>query len=267
MKKYLFVIFIGSLCISFSCNKLPEKGNIYYFTRADFPDSIHVKLDTIPISPKILNPISFYVLRDSLLLVRNAQNADYMVEIYNLNTRQPVLKTAHRGRGPKEVLGGFIYYRSESGYFLFHDMISRRFLKYDIDSLLANGENYHPLIQDTPPEAVDVALMDSNRFVFYDDRYLENKEFSNELPELGVENLNSKAKYSAKKFKYYAGTVNGGKIYVSPDCSKIFVFSINDDKINIYDGRFVLQKTLKGPVNHLPEYTIQKNSWGTTSIR
>ena len=266
-KKYLGMVSIVILCLNISCIETNKKKGVIYFTRADCRDSVNVVLDTIPISHDIFNPIAFHVIKDSLLLVRNAQNSDFLVEVYNLNTKQLLTKAARRGKGFNEVLGGFTVYSSEQSYFLFFDMISRRFQKYDIDSLIAYKEHYLPILQNTPREAVDIALIDSNRFVFYDDRYLESKKFSNGLPELGIEYLNPATKYSAKDFKYFAGSINGGKIYNKPDHSKIAVFSLYDDKINIYDHQLVLQKTIKGPDNYLPEFITQQNQWGTVVVK
>lgn len=261
----LTIIYI--IFISFSCSEDGKNIGSTFFTRADFRDSVHVVLDTISVSDSILNPVAFYVVRDSLLLVRNSQHSSFLVEIHNLKTKELITKTGPWGRGPLEVLGGFVYYRSDGSLFIIHDMVSRRFQVYNIDSLLKYKSAYEPIIQNTPPEAVDIALFDNDRFVYYDWRYIETRKFSNGVNEIAIEHFDSNAKYQVKSFKYFVANLNGGKLYVSPDFSRIAVFSIYDDKINIYNHQLELLKTIKGPDNYVPEYNSQRNSSNTFKLK
>ena len=110
-----------------------------------------------------------------------------------------------------------------------------------------------------PSEAATVNQLNENQLVIYNSLYIENEQISNNVNEIKLIKIAeefTKSK-SSRNEKYYPPNVNGGYILTSPDESKIFVTDFHDDRINIYNNKLKLIKSLKGPDLFQIEYQIR----------
>ncbi len=264
MKKVLLIILLTSLFYGcFIHNDDKKLVEIKKIDRVDFPDSVKVKGEEfLQFSNKF--PISFTVLRDTLVLTNNRPDSFYF-SIYNIQTAEKIIDFARRGKGPNEFLAGKLipgasnFSNLENIYVI--DIVRDRGAEYNLDSLLLKPQIYNPNLFDLSDGVFQFSKLDSSRYICYNSYYFQNKKYTNNTTELLLYNVNEEQNNSVK-WKYFTLNVSQGLILISPVNNKIIVPHLFEDKINIYSKNLELIKTLIGPDMFNPEYRLRPELGG-----
>jgi len=239
----------------YGCLRNPGEENIVFFTRADFKDTEFLKADTF-IFHEPLNPFSYLILKDTLILVTNLSHPEHFVEVYDLNTKKFICATAKKGRGPGEFLSCQVYYNNNDNYFSIIDIVAKSWGKFNIDSLINYKNYYMPEKFNLPDFVKEVAELDSISFIGYNMWYIDNRKYFNNTEKLIIWNKRSKPllkNNSTEKF-FEVINITGAYVVVSPNKDKIILPYLYDDKIEFYDNKLNIIKVLKGPDNFNVEF-------------
>lgn len=117
-----------------SCTSREEMTGDIVFTRADFKetktltDAEETEIDSL------LYPASFRVLDDTVLVVANQPVCEYQLELYSLNTLQPLAQLVRKGNGPEEMLScGLCLNSNCSRDFYLRDMATQTCYAVNLD--------------------------------------------------------------------------------------------------------------------------------------
>lgn len=262
MKINLFLL-TGFLLL-FSCtNKEKEVGTS--FTRNSFKE--HIELNnpiSIQLDDTYNDPASFYLIRDSFILVNNQLHSDYLIEIFSLNTGKAILQLARKGQGPDEFSACLCYsISSQDTCFYIQDTEKHIFYSIDIDQTLKEKKlciikqfqynaDIHPYTR--------MCFLDNEHYLGYNMWYLENTTYNNQVSEFSVyeEKTNGQdivqSGSNLEKYDYFVADVNGGNLFNTG--KNIWLTDMHKAKITLYNKSFDVIKTLTGP----DEYTIKYES-------
>ena len=232
-----------------SCDFKSTTNNDIVFNRSDFEEVILLKnADTVSIN-EALNPLFFYVLRDSLVLVQNRDDSQlFKAGIYSLKTGEIVKEIAPKGLGPNEFVSCQILVKQNSdSIFYLDDVVQNKYRAFNVDSVLSHAR-YYPKSFDYPRNLVCLDFVDSTRYVGYNYWHLEHPKFNNSVQALDYYNIDLPTEQSnLNNMKYFVANVTGGHTFYESKKKQIWVANFYDDKIDIYNDSLKLKTTLSGP--------------------
>ena len=258
MKKSLFLI-VGGI-ILFSCTQKESKTS---FTRDNFKK--HTELNnsiSIQLEDTYNDPASFYLIKDSLVLVNNQLHSDFLIEIYSIKTGKPILQLARKGQGPNEFSACLCYSISnQDSLFYIQDTEKHIFYSVDIEQTLKEkrlhiakqfqySADIHPYTR--------ICLLDNEHYLGYNMWYLENKTYNNQVSEFSVyeEKIDkqdiSQSTIDLQKYDYFVADVNGGNLFNVGN--NIWLTDMHKAQITLYDKSLNVIKTLIGPDGYNIEY-------------
>ena len=174
--KQTFIVLI-SLIIGSSCTTRKDLNQDLVFSREDFMETKELNNPKKIIIDSLLNPANFRVVRDSILVVVNQQNCNYLFELYSLNTLNPILQLAPKGNGPEDMLSCATCINSGNIVdFYLQDYNKNEFCKVNLDTMLIKKKlqpsekfKYSSEILET----TDVCISDDKRYIAYNMWYLD----------------------------------------------------------------------------------------------
>ena len=86
-----------------SCTPQKEVAGDVSFSREDFQTTKELSNPQEIAIDSLLNPAGFRVMNDSVLVVVNQPNCEFLLELYSLNTLQPLAQLITKGNGPGEM--------------------------------------------------------------------------------------------------------------------------------------------------------------------
>ncbi|MDR1339320.1 MAG: hypothetical protein LBK58_04635, partial [Prevotellaceae bacterium] len=105
MYKKVLIIGLMTLCFGCNSNKPTDRDeSVISFDRKDIPKQVVLHDPEEIVFEDLLNPAAFYVVYDTLVVVQNQPNCDYMIEMYSLNGKTLLGQFAQRGGGPDDFL-------------------------------------------------------------------------------------------------------------------------------------------------------------------
>jgi hypothetical protein len=208
----------------------------------------------------ILTPFCFHVLRDSLVLVENAAPDPFYLGIYNLETQKKIAEFGRRGKGPGEMLSARFVSNASNFSDLkeisIFDVVKKRALEYNIDSLIQLQDTYEPRHVDFPDGVFHYSKLDSTNYVCYNSYYLRDRKFHNDVERLFVFNSGS-GKPKEFDWDFFTLNVSKGYVLISPQDDRILVPHFYEDKLDVYDKNLNLLKTIAGPDKIELQYRLQ----------
>lgn len=251
-----YSIYILLLICSISCKKsVNDDQTIKKFTREDFRKSSSLFADTIAFD-KPLDPMYFYVICDTLLVVENKGKTNNLIDLYGLASKELIISICNKGRGPKEFLSASFKYNHNSDFFWVHDVTMKTYNRFNIDSLLKLKEKYQFVRYKVPPKAIEIYEYDRNSFICYNRWYIDKIDQNKDENELFIFDKAAEDTQTYKNDnKLYPANVNGGYILTSKSKNRIVVAHKHDDLITIYNSNLQIIGKLKGPDNFKPEYS------------
>jgi hypothetical protein len=246
MKKYIyyFVLLIAVI----ACNK-SEEGFVELTMNEDVlstaKDAESIRMETVEIDSTFLGATSYYIYRDSVLIVVNTPSESCpLLELYNLNTQISIKKIIPYGKRKNEVTSGFV--KLSGNLLLVNDWQQNKRAIIDIDSLL-NTPNYRfDFLQANP-------FMVSDVVPFKNDLVLENPFcFTNK--ELGIEETGKRILYLKEAdsvfdtpHKYKTANVTQGLLIVNSTRDKLIYASGVQNFYEVYNDHLQPTKRVLGP--------------------
>lgn len=230
------------------------------FSREDFRETKFLTDPEEIVIDSLLNPASFRVLRDSLLLVGNQPNCDYLFEVYSLNTLQPLLQLVTKGNGPGEMFTcGLGLHDNLSADFYLQDDNSKTCYWVHLDTLLHTKKwsvktklNYSSEVLATSGICL---LNDKEHYLGYHMWYLDDKKFSHVSSPIAYYRNGEDDSKDVTEYPFFVAPVNGASFFCVPDRKQIWLADMHRDLISIYNDSLQSICTLEGPDHFLPQYT------------
>lgn len=264
MKKVLTVLLVIFVVVS-SCTQPKESFDRVVFSREVFGTHINLDNPYEIVIDSLLNPVNFIVMNDSVLVVGNQDNCEYLLEIYSLNTRQPLARLVTKGSGPNEMSACAVNIHSNaSTEFYLQDINTQLYYTVNLDSILKNNRlqllskfKYSSEVLST----ADVCLLDNNHYIGYNMWYLDSEEYGNHISSpLHVYIKNEESKKGINDFEYFVASVNGAHFFKNPSTNDIWAADMHSDVIRIYNDSLAQIRILEGPDHFKPQYTRKQSN-------
>jgi hypothetical protein len=266
MKKNLLMMSMALLfCIGCNSNKPTE--TVIHFNREDAALQIDLHDPDTIVFGDLLNPTAFHVMYDTLVIVQNQSNCDYLLEMYSLLSKTQIAEFAQKGGGPDDFVScsGFVHSATDSLIYLI-DQQKNMYYVINVPASLASGKlsirqrfQYNSEIH---PYS-DISIVDSEHYIGYNMWYLNSLEYSNNVPALKRYSINQEYQYDnpnpMEKYDYFVAAVNEGHLLTNPVNKDIWFLDGHQDKIDIYNDSLKIIKTLSGPDGNNLSYTYVKN--------
>jgi len=258
------LILILILLFELSCsNKKNNSNNIIEYDITDFTSFSSLEGEIIDFYDP-LDPVFYYIVRDSLLFIKKKSASPYYIDVYNYKTKKHLWGFASKGNGPYEYLNVSLKYSSIThDYIILHDINKQIAGIYNLDSLLLIRSNYKPQIIQLPRHTTEIAILDSLYILGYNNYSLSSKQYNNKVPclfriEIKNQNITGIESFNYDSL-YFTANVTGGQILVSPDANIIWVIHKFNNKIDIYDKNLHHINSLIGPHNIEPKYILRED--------
>lgn len=241
------------------------------FTRSDFKEQKNlenpevIRFDT---EDNPLNPTYMKVLRDSLVVLCNDFDSDYAMEIYSMNSLQPIGKYISKAEAGNGLSSGVpAIYTNTSDDFLVYEQMKNAYYKVNLGTLLEKGKlEYTSKFYASPMLrwGLTVCDWDSETYVGCNLYGCGNPDYDNQTPEFAflkkTSDENGEIMDDEREYDYFVYAINGACLFKNPETSQLWAADIHTDRIRIFDDSLKLVRTLTGPDNLQPEYEIKDSS-------
>jgi len=269
MKNLKLLLSIIVLCVSCNVNKDGGgNGSIINLDRNGVKQ-VHLTDPDEIVFDDLLNPAAFYVMYDTLVVVQNQPNCDYLIEMYSFNSQTPVGQFAQKGGGPDDFLSCSCFVPSgRDSVICALDRNSGTYSVINIPLTLAQKRlhisrrfRYDPEIH---PYS-DIIRSDDEHYIGYNMWYMDSRQYTNDVPALKRYSARKKDDYSAEgndmsKYAYFVASVNDARLAFNPQTKAIWLFDGHQDKITVFDDSLQVIKTVRGPDSLQPSYTDIKSN-------
>lgn len=263
--KYILIVSVLFVVIT-SCTRQKETIERDSLSREDFREHINLNNPCEIVIDSLLNPANFIVMNDSVLVVGNQDNCEYLLEVYSLNTKEALARLVSKGNGPGEMTACAVNnHTNTSSDFYLQDIATQLYYTVNLDSILKNNRlqilskfKYSSEILGT----ADLCLLDSIHYIGYNMWYIDDDKFSNNVTSsLDIYKKDVDSNKGLNEFEYFVGSVNGAYFFKNPLTNRIWLADMHSDVIRIYDDSLKLIHSLEGPDNLNPQYTqVQSNA-------
>ena len=258
--KHIYTLFVA-LSILTACDSSQKKERLtIYMDNEVLNNSKTIGIDSIRLPQEFIYAQSFFVYKDSILIVQNkkAENV-YFLEFYNLYSQEKVTELFRYGNGPQEMLAAKINISND--LLIVDDYVKKEVAFIPIDSVLKN-KRYIPEIQEYYVDARSVVPHFDEKILVDNPNY-----FSDPNLKIETENEPRFLLYTSKEFqnlqikqgKYYTRNVSAGTIIPNYDHDRILYFNYHLSEIEVYNTQLTLKKHLLGPNQLDANYTVIDN--------
>ena len=258
--KYIYALFVV-LSILTACDSSQKKeGLTVYMDNEVLNNSDTIGIDSVRLPQEFIYAQSFFVYRDSILIVQNKKAEDvYFLEFYNLYSQEKITELFRYGNGPQEMLAAKININND--LLIVDDYVKKEVSFIPIDSILKD-KRYMSTIQGYYVDARSVVP-------YFDEKILvDNPNYFSD-PNLKIETENEPRflLYTSKEFqnlrikqgKYYTRNVSSGTIIPNYVRDRILYFNYHLSEIEVYNTQLTLEKHLLGPNQLDANYTVIDN--------
>ena len=266
MKSIALFFCIMLVLVCSSCRRTVDKGSTtIHFTYADFKEERQLSNPQELTMDSLLYPASFYLLRDTLIVVNNQPMCEYLMEIYSLNhLDKPLLQIAPKGSGPNDLASCTCsIHNNESDEFYVESPSTNTYYRTDIGVILQNKKfvptdkfQYASLSHNLS----DICVLDDSFYVAYNIWYVDDPAFSNGVKAPLQRYAKSELPKDEGLMENFVGPVNGARIFYDQRRHEIWAMDLHKDRISIYNDSLQLLKEMIGPDNLQPQYTQVKSN-------
>jgi hypothetical protein len=265
MKRLIYLSVI-ILLAGGGCTQKSGEENTLRFERANFKQVIKLENPEEIEIKELLDPVSFHLMHDSIIVVGNQVHCEYLIELYSLNTGQVVAQLAGKGGGPEDVASCTVLSMKNTGNtFTFKDESRSLFFEINLNSTLANKRlhieknfQYAPNIR----QGSEIYCTDDTHYVGYNMWYLNHPIYTNKVPPLQIYPTDpaAPAPENLSEYSCFVASVNDAHVYFNPSAKKIWLLDGHRDRITIYDDSLHIQKTIEGPDYLEPAYITRQSN-------
>jgi hypothetical protein len=234
------------------------------FNRTDFKQYLSLHDPEEIETEELLDPVSFHLMHDSIVIVQNQAHCDYLIELYSLNTRRIVAKLASKGNAPGEVTSSAVYVISNTApSFTLKDENIGIFYEINLDSTLISKQlciqekfRYASEIRQNS----EIFRLDSEHYIGYNMWYLDDPNYANKVSALQMYPINDEhiKPYNLTDYSYFVAPVNDAHLYFNSSNKETWLIDGHRDKITIYDDSLRMIRTITGPDHYEPVYKTQE---------
>lgn len=240
-----------------SCQEQKQTDHLIIdLSRDSFPEKYTLSNpDTIQIT-EALNPNFYYLIRDSLVLISNADDAqDYKCGLYSL-TGKLLTELAPKGSGPTEFVSVSILPPSlDSNLFQIEDVVQHKLWTFNLDSLLKYKTTYKAESMTLPSGIVNYCFLNPDTLIGYNFGHIDDKNYTNHTQALDFYPLHEyKTNKLKQKYDYFVANVTGGLLFTTNQNNNIWCADLNKDEIDLYDDSLKIKKRLVGPDHYKMQY-------------
>ncbi len=272
MKANIIFFYLLMIAVLSSCHSNSSKGDtISHFTYSDFKEERQLNNPQELTMDSLLYPASFYLMRDTLIVVNNQPECEYLMEIYSLNNlNKPLLQIAPKGSGPNDLVSCICFiHDNENAVFDVQSPATNTLYRTNIDTILKNKKfcaidkfQYTSLAHTQS----DICSLNEDSYVAYNIWYIDDSTYSNGIA-TPLQKYFKKATIEAPALlNNFVAPVNGARIFYNSQKNEIWSMDLHKDRIHIYDDSLRLVKEIIGPDNLEPKYTEVKSNAPFTFI-
>ncbi len=247
LKIIINICFVAALITS--CEKSEKYENASLFSFQDFKTITKLNATTIDFDQPLMKPLLF-VLSDSLLIMHNIRT-EYVLHVYNINSRKKVGEVVPWGSGPNELLRIKNLQLVDSDLYI-SDSGSKRVYKYNVNDFhkssfpvpihkISTDDLFFSSAYTNDGYVATTLNPHDKRLVFYDSE--GEKDFmAGEYPYYGKELTD------IEKMEGFSSS-----IAVNQKHERIYLFGMDTDLIEIYDFKGNFIKRIHGPEQFFPQ--------------
>lgn len=250
----LFLIFF---CL-YGCNSRPTDERI--LNKKVLSEAKVLSLDTIDLKGIERSlAYQYYVYKDSVLIVQNfSRDGQWLIELYDLKTKDLKNKLLRIGRGHNEVLQCTSFVSGDK--LIVYDFQLQKLFNIDIDSVLTN-KKYMPKYDLIPNGGIssfaylnDQPVMD-NLYIFDSEKVKIHQEgnrlFYCKDYKVGLE----------KSYKFNTQNITSGGLVIACQYNKKIMYaSMHQSTIELYNNMLEMEKAIIGPKELDTDYYIDENN-------
>lgn len=262
--KILFFYFVILLFVVGCVSKQENSELILSFDKNSFKKTISLSNPKIIALDDLSDPTAFFIVRDSLILIQNQAECEYLIEIYSLERKKKLGQFAKKGNGPNEFTNCFCYVdSSSSSHFYLKDGFYWNVV--NIDSTLLHKKLFieRKIVLDSDIHPYSEICIDSDRYLGYNRWFLDDICYNNEVEPLKwysvVDTVNKLDYNTDRKYKYHVSLVNNSHIFMNDKNKDIWLVDSQKDVINIFNNSLQLKKKIIGPDVYSVKYIEMKS--------
>jgi hypothetical protein len=270
MDKKVLIIGLMTLCFGCNSNKLTDGDEaVINFDRKDIPKQVVLHDPEEIVFEDLLNPAAFYVMYDTLIVVQNQPNCDYMIEMYSLNGKTPVGQFAQRGGGPDDFLScacfvpagvdSLIYAldQNKGTYNVINVPLTLAEKRLHFSQRFRYDQELHPQTEIIP--------VGKENYIGYNFWYVNSDKYSNNVPALKKYAIPKPDDYSDEQrqitdYNSFVAPVNTARLALNPLTKQIWFFDGHRDRIDIYNDSLRVIRTISGPDHYKVSYETAKSN-------
>jgi hypothetical protein len=232
-----------------SCQKPAKYENASRFSFEDFKTVTALNAHVIEFDEPVMRPLLF-VLSDSLLIMQNIRT-EYVLHVYNINSKKKAGEFISFGSGPNELLRIKNMQLMDSDLYIADNQLNIVY-KYDVN-------DFHKLISPVPKQKVKISDMFTS-LAYTENRYVATTLSANNK-RLVFFNSTGEKEFTVGDYPYYGKELSDiekmegfiSSIAAVQKYKRIYLFGMDTDLIEIYDfnGNFI--KRLHGPEQFFPQ--------------
>ena len=238
------------ICLLLSCQNSRNNIKTEKIVRENFPKIIKLTSQVMAIE-SVSVAFRYNIIRDSLLLVENYSPDPYYFEIYNIKNNKKILNFGRRGKGPNELLSGkfisnAVNTKNQNEFFI-QDIVGKKILQYNIDSLLLRKNVARPVETEVPDFVDNFSKFDNQNFICHNLYSIDEANFNNEVEDIFIYSKKSLKKPDASNCKFFTFNVSGSLVFSSLSENRIIVANQYSNKLDFYNTKLQYLKRIEGP--------------------
>ena len=242
---FLSILFVG--CDNKQNSFLPS-DKVVYLTEDNIPPLQKILFEKIDISEDLSYASSFYVYRDTLLVLAHNIPNPYWLTFMNMKGDSVIAQYLKKGNGPNDMLCNFT--NMHNNRLLYDGCVTNKLTIFNLDSVLRKGQSYMPQIHWlSNSRYVSFDMLTDTSFVFYNYWYLENggEKINKGVPELVVTGKDANYSYEPPHNVTVVNIVSGANVLSDINRKRVFVAHHCKPQFTLLNSDLDTLKIICGP--------------------
>ena len=226
-----------------------DPNKVTHISNENIPPLQQVDFEVIDLPEEECMNSTFFVYQDTILIIRPSMgHGEYNMIVMNMNTKKIICKYLKRGNGPGEVL--FCDFDLRQNRFVANDILAKRLIVFNLDSLLIKKQEYVPQVYQTRLDFISADKLSDTSFVFLNGWYMDGcgvKENEN-TQELLVSGMNCDKDYEIpQNAAPIMGDISGSSVLTNIEKQKVFITYSYKPQFTLLNSNLDTLKVIYGP--------------------